>query len=133
MDQKTTAQGVRTYAKNAATSFAGQAKKLAEKAAERPNTIDAVQDFEAFMSSRAMWNIYSEAINVSIDGSSPMDDAKVIDRIQDKRNSVRGWLLQAKTQNGGLYGVHQHFIEEAARRFLSDTYFVDDLDETEEG
>ncbi|MER5754357.1 hypothetical protein [Streptomyces sp. NPDC002088] len=129
MDLKSAAQGIRTYAKSAATAFDGQAQKLADAARERPNTIDVTQDFEAFMTARAMWLIYSEAINVSIDGNSPLDDAKLVDRIQDKRRSLDGWLRQAKTMQSGLYAVHQHLTTEAVKRFLSDTYFVDDLDE----
>jgi hypothetical protein len=133
MDQKTAAQGVRTYAKNAAVAHAGQVSKLSTKLDTNPNTVDVVQDFQAFMDTRALAVIYQETLNLDPAGSeSPYDDAKVIDRIQDKRASLIKWILQHKSPQSGLHAVHQHVTVEAAKKFVSDTYFIADLDDNEE-
>jgi hypothetical protein len=81
------------------------------------------------MYNRAMAGYYDEALNLYADGETAYDDDKIIDRIQDKRNNLLGWLLQAKTQQPGLYADHQYCLQEAAKRFLSDTDFVNDIEE----
>lgn len=135
MDPKTAAQGIRTYAKNAVVAHAGQADKLRVKLDKAPNTIDVVEDFQAFMDTRALALIYQETLGLPgrlVPSESDYDDDKVIDRIQDKRSSLIKWLLQHKTPQSGLYAVHQHITVEAAKKFVSDMYFVDDIDENEE-
>lgn len=132
MPEQTTAEvasNVLTYAKNAATAFAGQAAKLAHTAAERPSNVDSVGDFEAFMTTRALWALYHDSIAVSIDGNTPYGADKIVDRIKDQRRMLTGWLMKSKTLQPGLYGVQQHVSQEAARKFLADTQFVDSLDD----
>jgi hypothetical protein len=128
MDQKTAAQGVRTYAKNAYTAFTGISAKLKASLEDNPNRVDAVQDFEKFIELRALANIYQEQLSLNSEGESPYDDDKILDRIQGERESIRRALLQSSSQQSGLYAVHMHLVREAEKRFLSDTYFVDTID-----
>lgn len=128
MDRKTTAQGIRTYAKNALSAYAGQVDKLRNKLDRNPNTVDAVIDFEAFIETRALANIYQE-LGFTVSSETGYSDDKVIDRIQDKRESLTRWLMQSKNQAPGLHAVQQHHAQEAAKRFLSDTSFVEQLDD----
>jgi hypothetical protein len=131
MDKATAAQGVRTYAKNAYTAYIGFAETLKAKL-DNPNTVDAVQDFEKFMELRAKSAFYQETLSLDAEGNSPFDDDKVLDRMADERKSLTRLLLQSSTQQSGIYAVHQHHVREADKRILSDTYFVDDIDENEE-
>lgn len=115
----------RTHARNAATAFAAQAQRLSKLSGEQPDSIDSEQDFDAFMTTRALWRIYRDCINLTMDGESPLADVRIIDRIQDKRRTMTAWLLRSKSQQGGLYAVTQHIAQEAARKFLADTAFAD--------
>jgi hypothetical protein len=128
MDKATAAQGVRTYAKNAYTAYVGFAATLKAKL-DNPNTVDAVQDFEKFMELRAKSAFYQETLSLDAEGNSPFDDDKVLDRMQDERQSLMRLLLQSTTQQSGLYAVHQHHVREADKRILSDTYFVEHIEE----
>jgi hypothetical protein len=132
MDRTFTALGVRTYAKNAYTTFTGFADKLRQKMQLDPNTVDAVIDFEKFIELRALANIYQKSLNLDREGNSPFDDDKVLERIQAERESTRRLLLQSSSQQSGLFAVHMHLVREAEKRFLSDTHFVDTIDEPED-
>jgi tagatose-1,6-bisphosphate aldolase non-catalytic subunit AgaZ/GatZ len=128
MDQKSATRGIRTYAKNAATAFTDFSDKLRGKLETNANTVDAV-DFETFLERRALANIYSETLNLGPEGTTHFDDEKIIDRIQDKRQSLTDWLLTYRTQQSGVYAVHTHITQEATKRFLSETQIILLIDE----
>lgn len=129
MEKQTALSGVRTFAKNAQTSYLGFADNLRQKLYGNPNRVDSVMDFEKFMELRAVANVYSEALSLDDKGDSPYDDDKVLDRIEDKRETVTTWLLNYTSQQSGLYGVHQHITREAAKRFLTETQIIKLIDE----
>jgi hypothetical protein len=124
MNQAMAIRGVRTYAKSAHTAYLGFAESLRQKLETGPNRVDSVMDFEKFMELRAVANAYSEKLSLDANGDSPFDDDKVLDRIEDQRKSLTDWLLSYRSQQSGLYGVHQHLTQEAAKRFLTETQII---------
>lgn len=119
------AANARTYAKSAHAAFSAARERLADLATNRPLDLD-IQHHEAFIATRALYTIYNRAILVDDDGNSAYNDDRVIDRLVDARNSNERWLKQSKTLQSGLNQVEAHHAQEAARRFLSDTAFLDD-------
>jgi hypothetical protein len=122
---------VRNYAQNAHTSYLAFADGLRQKLERNPNHVDAVMDFEKFMELRAIANIYSEKLSLNAEGVTSFDDDKVLDRIEDQRKTLTDWLLGYRSQNSGLYGVHQHITQEAAKRFLTETQIIKLIEEPE--
>jgi hypothetical protein len=131
MDKATAIKGVRNYAQNAHTSYLAFADGLRQKLERNPNHVDAVMDFEKFIELRAIAHVYSEKLNLDAEGVTTFDDDKVLDRIEDQRKRMTDWLIGYRSQQTGLYGVHQHISQEAAKRFLTETQIIN-LIETEE-
>jgi hypothetical protein len=124
MDKAQAIRGVRTYAKTAQTAYLSFADGLRQKLERNPNHIDSVMDFEKFMELRAVANIYSEKLSLDANGETSFDDDKVLDRVEDQRKSLTDALLNYRSQQSGLYGVHQHITQEAAKRFLTETQII---------
>jgi hypothetical protein len=124
MDKTQAIRGVRMYAKNAHTAYLGFADSLRQKLETGANRVDSVMDFEKFMELRAVANVYSDKLGLDANGDSSYDDDKVLDRIEDQRRSLTDWLLSYRSQQSGLYGVHQHLTQEAAKRFLTETQII---------
>ncbi|MEW2497446.1 hypothetical protein AB0942_28500 [Streptomyces nodosus] len=114
----------RTYAKSAHAAFSAACERLADLASNRPLDLDT-QHHEAFIATRALFTIYNRAILLDDNGNSSYSDDRVIDRLMDARNSNARWLKQSKSLQSGLNQVEAHHAQEAARRFLSDTAFLD--------
>lgn len=134
MDKAQAVRAVRTYAKSAHAAYLGFADGLRQKLERNPNHIDSVMDFEKFMELRAVANVYSEKLSLDANGDSPFDDDKVLDRVEDQRKSLTDSLLNYRSQQSGMYGVHQHITQEAAKRFLTETQItllIEDEDEAQ--
>ncbi|MFF3787123.1 hypothetical protein [Streptomyces sp. NPDC001933] len=115
---------LRTYAKNAHAAFASLADRLATRLKTNPLGVEA-RDHDEFMATGALLRIYHDAITLDGEGNSPDNDGHVLTRIRAARTVQSNWLRISKTLQTGIHAVQSHHAQEAARRFLSDTAFVD--------
>jgi hypothetical protein len=76
------------------------------------------------MELRAVANVYSEKLSLDANGDSSYDDDKILDRVEDQRRSLTDWLLGYRSQQSGMFSVHQHLTQEAAKRFLTETQII---------
>jgi hypothetical protein len=131
MDKATAIEAVRKYAQDAHSSYLAFADGLRQKLERNPNHVDAVMDFEKFIELRSIAHCYSGKLSLDPEGVTTLDDDKVLERIEDERKRLTDWLLRNLSQQTGLYGVHQHISQEAAKRFLTETQIIN-LIENEE-
>jgi hypothetical protein len=115
---------VRKYAQAAHKRYAIELEQMRERINERPGDFTGDR-FAEYYSARELYNRYAEPLVLDADGNSAHSDEKLMDRILDARASALRWLLQNKLPMSGIQVVTQQLAENAARKFLSDTAFVD--------
>jgi hypothetical protein len=116
---------VRRYAKSAHKEYIARLDTMREILADRPMNLDG-DHFTNFYTARALYALYSEALALNAVGGSDYSDDKVLDRIRDARTSQLRWLLTNKLVNGGMYGLTQQILENAARKFISDMTVIEE-------
>ncbi|MFE6000411.1 hypothetical protein ACFQ6C_26680 [Streptomyces sp. NPDC056454] len=121
---------VRKYAQDAHKSYVKELEVLQHGLSSRPSEIDA-SHFESFYAARVLYTLYAEPLALDAVGNTAYNDAKVMERITDARATQLRWLLQTKHDGGGMNAITLRLAENAARRFLSNTDFVDLEDEGE--
>ncbi|MEV7675034.1 hypothetical protein [Streptomyces sp. NPDC088752] len=115
---------VRRYAQDAHKRYTAELAAMRERITDRPD--DLTEDrFAEFYAARKHYNLYAEPLALDADGNSAFDDEKVMDRIHDARRSALRWLLQNKLPMSGISVVTQEIAQNEARRFLSNTDFVE--------
>ncbi|MFH8483018.1 hypothetical protein [Streptomyces sp. NPDC018055] len=121
---------VRKYAQEAHNAYEKERETLQHGVTSRPLELDA-NHFESFYAARALYTLYAEPLALDDVGNTAYNDAKVMERIRDARATQLRWLLQSKRDGGGMNAITLRLAENAARRFLSNTDFVDLEDEGE--
>ncbi|MGW9069245.1 hypothetical protein ACWGQT_07345 [Streptomyces yangpuensis] len=126
LDTDNLATGIRTYARNAWCDFTNAAKIFTADGITLAKMLEVdEQHIDSFMSARARYRIYAEALSLDATGQTKFDDEKVIDRITDARRTRTNYLLSNRPNNPGIYAVADKANENAARQFLADTAFID--------
>lgn len=112
---------IRMHAKNAHGHFMTVLTRIKSY---KPYEITA-HNLTSLIEAKAYAAVWNEALNLDEIGDSKFDDAKVFERILDARKTEHDSLMRRKSLQPGVHAVESHYAQEATRKFLSDTAFID--------
>jgi hypothetical protein len=124
-------ENVRRYARNAHKRYADERGKMRERINERPGDFTADR-FVEYQAARALYNLYAEPLTLDADGNSAHTDEELMDRIHDARATALRSLRTNQLTMSGIEVVMQQVGMNAVSKFLSETEFVELMDEEPE-